>query len=395
MHNLTWACVGLAVGRLAKTVMQGGRTRGTRAIVAIALSLALPFIGLNGTASAQSQRGINVYINGGLESFDVPPTMIQGRVLVPLRGVFEQLGATVNYDAQSQQIVAIRGAQTVQLTIGSRQAFVNRHPSLLDVPAFTIGGRTMVPLRFVSESLGANVQWLDASQTILIGTGTAQLPYIQGTVDAVDCQAQTMVIGTPRGPETLRVSDNAFTNVDEANLPFCSLGGYVSAPATVWFATGDRQRVATEIDVTGPVATTPASRRGRVAPSHLGCRPGHRRRCGTALPGDPRTGREHLSVSVLRRILPALLQPRISAVYGQLSRVSTGRLGRSHDHGRGAGNGDGGRQPRTSSPVTPRVTFTGTHITDRTVNIITGQHISRTRQGIRPHTRRLRCVRET
>jgi len=124
---------------------------------------------------APAQQGIRVYVDGRLVNFDVPPTSIQGRVLVPLRGVFEQLGATVDYDAPSQHILATRGAQTVELTIGSRQARVNNAPRLLDVPAFTINGRTMVPLRFIGEALGASVQWIDASQTILIGTtGAAQ-----------------------------------------------------------------------------------------------------------------------------------------------------------------------------------------------------------------------------
>jgi hypothetical protein len=122
------------------------------------------------------QAPIRVYVDGQPLSFDVPPTMIQGRVLVPLRGIFERLGATVDFDPQTQHIVAVRGPQTVELTIGSRQARVNSNVALLDVPAFTIAGRTMVPLRFISESLGANVQWVEASQTILIGSTGASPP---------------------------------------------------------------------------------------------------------------------------------------------------------------------------------------------------------------------------
>jgi len=123
-----------------------------------------------------AQEAIRVYIDGRLVNFDVPPTVIQGHVLVPLRGIFERLGATVDYDARTQHIVALRGTQAVELTVGSRQARINDTPKLLDVPAFTINGRTLVPLRFVSESLGANVQWIEASQTILIATGTAAAP---------------------------------------------------------------------------------------------------------------------------------------------------------------------------------------------------------------------------
>ncbi len=122
------------------------------------------------------QAPIRVYVDGQELAFDVPPNVIQGRVLVPLRGIFERLGATVDYDSQSQHIVAVRGPQTVELTIGSRQAHVNSNATLLDVPAFTIAGRTMVPLRFISESLGANVQWVEASRAILIGSTGASSP---------------------------------------------------------------------------------------------------------------------------------------------------------------------------------------------------------------------------
>ncbi len=150
--------------------MRRTRILGVLLIVVAAMALVAPQV-------APAQQAIRVYIDGRLVNFDVPPTSVQGRVLVPLRGVFEQLGATVDYDARSQHIVAIRGAQTVELTIGSRQARVSGAPRLLDVPAFTINGRTMVPLRFISESLGASVQWIEASQTILIGTtGAAQAP---------------------------------------------------------------------------------------------------------------------------------------------------------------------------------------------------------------------------
>jgi hypothetical protein len=135
----------------------------------LALSLAGPRAGL-------AQPAIQVYVDGQIVNFDVPATVIDGRVLVPLRGVFERLGATVDYDASTQHIVALRGGQAVELTIGSRQARVNNLPALLDVPAFTIAGRTMVPLRFVSEALGAGVQWVDANRTILITSAAAAFP---------------------------------------------------------------------------------------------------------------------------------------------------------------------------------------------------------------------------
>ena len=137
-------------------------------VAILALSLA-PHAGL-------AQAGVQVYVDGQPVNFDVPATVIDGRVLVPLRGVFERLGATVDYDAPTQHIVALRGSQAVELTVGSRQAVVNGQPALLDVPAFTIAGRTMVPLRFVSEALGADVRWVDASRTVLISSAAAVAP---------------------------------------------------------------------------------------------------------------------------------------------------------------------------------------------------------------------------
>lgn len=128
------------------------------------------------SSRAFAQSAIGVYIDGQAVSFDMPPMMMQGRVLVPLRGIFERLGARVDYDARTQHIVAVRGTQTVELTIGSSQARVNDAPTLLDVPALAVNGRTMVPLRFISEALGATVQWVEASRTILIGSPGAAAP---------------------------------------------------------------------------------------------------------------------------------------------------------------------------------------------------------------------------
>jgi hypothetical protein len=96
--------------------------------------------------------------------------MANGRVLVPLRGVFERLGATVTWDPTSQTVLAQSGTTSVSLRIGSPQAFVNGQPQLLDVPAMLVGGRTLVPLRFVSQALGAGVTWDAPTSTIQIAS---------------------------------------------------------------------------------------------------------------------------------------------------------------------------------------------------------------------------------
>jgi len=114
---------------------------------------------------------IRVEVNGRMLYFSVPPRQIQNRTMVPLRGVFESLGAQVDWNESQQSITATKGNTDVQFGIGDRRATVNRRVVYLDAPARIYRGVTMVPLRFVSEALGADVKWFDATQMVTISTG--------------------------------------------------------------------------------------------------------------------------------------------------------------------------------------------------------------------------------
>jgi hypothetical protein len=110
-------------------------------------------------------------------NFTQPPIERSGRVFVPLRGVFEQLGASVVYS--NGQINATGNGRTISLTIGSTQATVAGQPTLMDVAPFIVGATTYVPLRFISQALGASVNWDNSTSTVTIngragaGAGTA------------------------------------------------------------------------------------------------------------------------------------------------------------------------------------------------------------------------------
>ena len=119
---------------------------------------------------------IRLVVDGEPLFFDQPPVVIGGRVLVPLRGVFERLGAFVQWDPASNTVIAARGDTQVRLTIGSRQAFVNQRVVFLDVPALIVQGRTLVPLRFVSEAMGARVDWDAATRTVFITSSPLAQP---------------------------------------------------------------------------------------------------------------------------------------------------------------------------------------------------------------------------
>ena len=140
---------------------------GIRILAALAASLSV--------AIASAQAGISVTINGDAVQFPgTGPQMVNGRVLVPLRGVFEKLGASVQWHPERQEVIATRGQNTVDLIIGNTNANVNGQGVKLDVPAQIVAGSTLVPIRFVSEAIGADVKWNDAEKIVIITAGDDQ-----------------------------------------------------------------------------------------------------------------------------------------------------------------------------------------------------------------------------
>ncbi len=113
---------------------------------------------------------IKVLIDWEEQRYDQPPIIENGRTLVPLRGIFEKLGATVVYNEKTKKIVATKGNTKVELTVGSRKAVINGVEHTLEVPAKVIRNRTLVPLRFVGEALGANVSWNSEHRLVIITT---------------------------------------------------------------------------------------------------------------------------------------------------------------------------------------------------------------------------------
>jgi hypothetical protein len=120
-----------------------------------------------------AQRAVpRVTVDGQPVVLTPPPIVRAGRLFVPLRGVFEKLGATVVY--QNPQINATAGTRTVSLAIGSTQALVGGAPQQLDVAPFIVGASTYVPLRFVSQALGASVDYDGANDIVAIVTTAPQ-----------------------------------------------------------------------------------------------------------------------------------------------------------------------------------------------------------------------------
>jgi hypothetical protein len=143
-----------------------GKMRAMKRLLYIPISLSLALLAM-GTTLAQSN--VSVVIDGSPMAFyDQPPVDQSGRIFVPMRAIFQRLGATVVYS--NGTINATRGHRTISLAIGSQSATVDGQPVQLDSPPFLIGDRTLVPLRFVSQALGSQVSWDESRMTAFINT---------------------------------------------------------------------------------------------------------------------------------------------------------------------------------------------------------------------------------
>lgn len=119
---------------------------------------------------------ITVYVDGKEVAFDQPPLIQNDRTLVPMRKIFEAMGASVLWEESAQTITSQRGNDVVLMIIGQNQVYKNGEVVYtMDVPAQIIADRTMVPIRAVAESFDADVAWDGTNYIINISTtGTAQ-----------------------------------------------------------------------------------------------------------------------------------------------------------------------------------------------------------------------------
>lgn len=99
---------------------------------------------------------------------DAPPVIEQGRTLVPLRFVGEAFGAVVNWEAQTKQVTVVQKVYSVKLWIGKTNGEINGQPLSMDTPPKVIKERTMVPLRFLAEALGYQVDYQSQNRLITI-----------------------------------------------------------------------------------------------------------------------------------------------------------------------------------------------------------------------------------
>ena len=134
------------------------------------LFLLLYFCSIQAAAAAS----VSVTLNGTPLSFDPAPYIENGRVLVPMRGVLESLGYSVHWIEHTQTVLAMKGDINISLPLNSKTITINTKEVSIDVPAQLHNDRTFVPLRFLAEYSGADVQWDAASSTVVIHSAEAE-----------------------------------------------------------------------------------------------------------------------------------------------------------------------------------------------------------------------------
>jgi hypothetical protein len=115
-------------------------------------------------------KDVSVVLDGSVLEFDVKPTIIDGRTMVPMRKIFESLGAEVEWEGSTKTITAKKKDTTVVMQIDNNVLSVNGKAIELDVPPQLVDGRTLVPVRAIAESFEIKVIWDDVTRSVLLTT---------------------------------------------------------------------------------------------------------------------------------------------------------------------------------------------------------------------------------
>lgn len=137
------------------------------------VSILLAFVmlaGLNITALCEELPEVTFVVDGKVADCDVPPIIENGRTLVPVRALFESLDAKVGWDAKTKKITIIYKETEILLFADSVVAIVDNLYKELDVSAKIVDSRTMIPVRFVSETLKFDVEWDEKTRTVTVRT---------------------------------------------------------------------------------------------------------------------------------------------------------------------------------------------------------------------------------
>lgn len=120
------------------------------------------------TGALAENEQVNITINGEQLQTDSKSSIVNDSALVPMRAIFEAMGAKVDWIDNTKTVVGTKDSDKITLHIGDAIANLNEKEISLDSPAIIVDERTLVPVRFISESLGSNVDWDSQTRTVII-----------------------------------------------------------------------------------------------------------------------------------------------------------------------------------------------------------------------------------
>ena len=203
---------------------------------------------------------VSVLVDGQQLTTSVEPRTVHGRTLVPMRQIFEKLGATVSWDDATQTITAVKGPTIIQMTVGQTAMYVNGQVYYLEAAPLIINNTTLVPVRAIANALGVNIQWDDTFRTVLIYDKTAceyvklyDTDLVLHDVDK-NLRSKYMELGWAETPEAVRVTlyslDGRTQKVPysqvAANL---NVGWYPEEMTTVYARDGRTQLIPSRVTV--------------------------------------------------------------------------------------------------------------------------------------------------
>ena len=169
----------------------------------------------NGKHHAYAAKEVKIEIDGKeMVPKDMPAVIIDGRTMLPMRQIAQELGCEVNWNEAAKQIYVMRGSDIVVFTVDSKTGYENGKEFTMDVPATIVNDRTMLPVRALADALHLNIKWDDPNRTVSIQSGDTVVKDEPTTPES----GQTMA-GTLTGIQTPYAKDSEQTFTIQADAP--------------------------------------------------------------------------------------------------------------------------------------------------------------------------------
>lgn len=150
----------------------------------------------NGKHHAYAAKEVKIEIDGkAMVPKDMPAVIIDGRTMLPMRQIAQELGCEVNWNEAAKQIYVMRGSDIIVFTVDSKTGYENGKEFTMDVPATIVNDRTMLPVRALADALHLNIKWDDPNRIVSIQSG------------------DTVVKDEPKAPESGQTTAGTLTGI--------------------------------------------------------------------------------------------------------------------------------------------------------------------------------------